>query len=60
MQMSDKAKLEAEGARFNPSSQPDKSIAWGWQVNNRGWYIGKQFIGHNFKEALDWLYNNGY
>jgi len=60
MQMSDKAKLEVEGAWFNPSSQPDKSLAWGWPVNNKGWYMGNVFIGHNYKEALDWLHGNGY
>ncbi len=60
MQMSDKAKLEAEGARFNLSSQPDKSFASGWQVNNKGWYMGEEFIGYNYKQALDWLYDNGY
>ena len=60
MYMSDKAKQEVEGARFNTSSQDDKSIAKCWLMNNRGWYMGQQFIGHNYKEAIDWLHNNGY
>ena len=60
MQQADKAKLEVEGARFNPSSRHDKSFAIGWPVNNKGWYMGREFIGWNFREAIDWLHKNGY
>ena len=60
MQQADKAKLEVEGAWFNPSSQYGKSKASHLPVNNKGWYMGDTFIGHNYKEALDWLHKNGY
>ena len=62
MRMSDRAKLEAEGCWFNPSSQYNKTLARhtdGFRVNNKGWYHGRTFIGDNYKEAIKWLKANG-
>ena len=51
MQRADKAKLEAEGAVYRKGYYPD---------GRRGWYIKDTFIGYNYKEAIEWLHNNGY
>ena len=59
MQMSDRAKLQAEGCWYNPSSQHNKSMAQHLPVNNKGWYFKNEFIGWNYREALDWLHLKG-
>ncbi len=58
MKVADREKLEAGGAWYNPSSQFDKSKAIEFRVNNKGWYVGQEYIGFTIKEALDWLHNN--
>ena len=59
--MSDKAKLEVEGCYFNNKSSYEMPIADSCQkvFMPRGWYKGNKFIGYNFKEALNWLHDNG-
>jgi len=59
MQISDRAKLECEGCWYNPSSQYGKSKAAHLPVNNKGRYFKNQFIGSNYKEALNWLHRHG-
>ncbi len=49
----DKIKLELAGGWYNPSSQYGKSLAWEFRVNNKGWYMGREYIGHNIREALE-------
>lgn len=52
MQMSDKAKLDAEGVVYHRHTTQYPYHA--------GWYLKEKFIGYNYKEALDWLWKNGY
>ena len=50
MQRADKAKLDVEGVIYKRRSLKVMP----------GWYMAGVWIGRNYKEALDWLYNNGY
>lgn len=62
MQMSDKAKLTVEGCYFNRESSIEHPVATSSKTvyMPRGWYKGGVFIGYNYKEALNWLYDKGY
>lgn len=51
MQRADKAKLDAEGAIYR------KGLKYPFRT---GWYLKDEFIGYNYKEALEWLYEHGY
>ena len=47
IQLADKAKLQVEGCHY-------------LLYPRRGWYMGDKWIGYNFIQALEWLWENGY
>jgi hypothetical protein len=62
MQIADKSKLTVEGCYFNKQSSWELIAAGSSKrvFMPRGWYKGNKFIGYNYKQALDWLHDNGY